>query len=208
MADICPKCFGDLHFLHDCESESSSFGFDKKPKNQLAVILIIGPLVGIVLDIALPLPSSLIHSLLLAILGSALTAFGWALTKTQQSRNLRFHLKNLKNYLYTPNTYKIFDRTGRGSVTVPWLGMLAASVAIQLFFFTPGNASYLGGQVSNQIEDASGANLTVECPKYQMYFYNERIECRVRTGVFGITVPARAQLSPFVGTAKIKVSIF
>jgi hypothetical protein len=92
-------------------------------------------------------------------------------------------------------------------VTLAWSAMIAASMVVQIFLFTPGNASYLAWQVSSQIDNASGANLKVTCPSVHLFFYNERIECRVKTGLLGISVPARASLSPWLGTAEIKVSL-
>jgi hypothetical protein len=47
----------------------------------------------------------------------------------------------------------------------------------------------------------------VECPKNMFYFYTDRLECRVKTGLLGISVPARIALSPLIGTADIKVSL-
>jgi hypothetical protein len=49
--------------------------------------------------------------------------------------------------------------------------------------------------------------LTVQCPGTQIYLYQDPIECRVRTGIFGITVPARVTISPVIGTFSIKVSL-
>jgi len=37
--------------------------------------------------------------------------------------------------------------------------------------------------------------------------YSDKIECRVKTGIFGITVPARVTISPLLGTSEIKVSL-
>ena len=65
---------------------------------------------------------------------------------------------------------------------------IALSTAIQIFLFTPGNASFIENTVSNKIKKESGVKLAVECPGAQIYFYQDPIECRVKTGIFGITV--------------------
>jgi hypothetical protein len=103
---------------------------------------------------------------------------------------------------------KVFGSDGSRKSTSYWLGVIALSTVLQLIIFTPGNGTYLAHQVTKKIDDASGANLKVECPKTKIYFYNETLECRVKTGILGISVPARISMSPLLGTSDIKVSLF
>jgi hypothetical protein len=165
------------------------------------------PLLGIVLDLCLPLPSSIVTSALVSVLGSAAMGFLWVAFKYDGNKTFRFFIRNLKNFLYTPNMLKIFGSNGNKKATSTWFGFIALSTAIQIFLFTPGNASFIENTVSNKIKKESGIKLAVECPGAQIYFYQDPIECRVRTGIFGITVPARVTLSPVVGTFSIKVSL-
>ena len=165
------------------------------------------PLMGIVLDLFLPLPSSLIASALVAVLGSAVTSFLWVAFKYDGNKTFRFFILNLKNFLYTPNMLKIFGSDGNKKATSTWFGFIALSTAIQIFLFTPGNASFIENTVSNKIKKESGVKLAVECPGTKIYFYQDPIECRVKTGIFGITVPARVTISPVIGTFSIKVSL-
>jgi hypothetical protein len=102
---------------------------------------------------------------------------------------------------------KIFGSNGRKNVTSAWLGFIAISTVIQVIVFTPGNGSFIEYSVSNKIEKESGVNLDVDCPGTQIYLYRDTIECRVKTGILGITVPARVTPSPIVGTFKVKVSL-
>jgi hypothetical protein len=102
---------------------------------------------------------------------------------------------------------KIFGSDGNKKATSSWFGFIALSTAIQIFLFTPGNASFIENTVSNKIKKESGVKLAVECPGAQIYFYQDPIECRVKTGIFGISVPARVTISPVVGTFSIKVSL-
>ena len=213
MAEYCPNCFEKLDALHICESLSStrngiSSGSVLWETNQsLSNVVIVAPLMGILLDFVLPLPSSLLHSLVVTTIGSGLSAALWVAFKYQGQKSFSFFLHNLKNFLYTPNMLKIFGSSDNRKIASTWLAVVVASTALQLVIFTPGNASYLGNQVTKKIDDASGANLKVDCPKNMFYLYNEKIECRVKTGVLGLTVPARAKLSPFFGTSEIKVSL-
>jgi hypothetical protein len=212
VAEHCPRCFEELDFPHKCSASSSSGPFSQDfstPSKQysLASIVMAAPLMGIVLDLFLPLPSSLIASALVAVLGSAVTSFLWVAFKHDGNKTFRFFIRNLKNFLYTPNMLKIFGSDGNKKATSTWFGFIALSTAIQIFLFTPGNASFIENTVSNKIKKESGIKLGVECPGTQIYFYQDPIECRVRTGIFGITVPARVTLSPVVGTFSIKVSL-
>jgi hypothetical protein len=102
---------------------------------------------------------------------------------------------------------KIFSRENPKKATTAWFGALAISVSAQLLIFTPGNATYLEHQITKEIDDASGANLEVECPAMSLYLYVDKIECRIKTGLLGISVPARVKISPLVGSADIKVSL-
>jgi hypothetical protein len=120
---------------------------------------------GILLDLILPLPSSLLHSVLVSILGSTVVGLVWVMFKYEGSKSFNFYLKNLKNFAFTPNLLKLYSADGARKATSLWLAVIIFSSALQLVFFTPGNAYYLAGRVSNQIDDASGANLDVECPK-------------------------------------------
>jgi hypothetical protein len=213
MPEICPDCWKTMDLLHSCGANSKTssdeltgFGGDN---SRLPVFTVVAaaPLAGILFDVLLPLPSSLLHSAIVSILGSAFVALMWVAFKYEGSKSPRFYLANVKNFVYTPNLLKMYGSDNGKKVTVVWVSVIAASMAVQIFFFTPGNASYLARQVSNQIDRESGANLDVVCPSPRLFFYNERIECRVKTGLLGISVPARADVSPLLGSAEIKVSL-
>ena len=193
-----------------CGESKSSSAFDEDVKSDLqslAMIVMGAPLMGVVLDFLLPLPSSLIVSVLVSLLGSAFVSFLWVAFKYEGNKTFRFFIRNLKNFIYTPNMLKIFGSNGRKNVTSAWLGFIALSTVIQVFVFTPGNSSFIEYSVSNKIEKESGVNLDVDCPGTQIYLYRDTIECRVKTGILGITVPARVTPSPIVGTFKVKVSL-
>lgn len=213
MAPTCSNCGDELDVFHSCGSKSdmsdSIFGAGKKSSRNMPLVGVVAlaPLMGIVLDLFMPLPSSLIHSALISVLGSTIVAALWVAIKYEGKKSFKFYLKNLKNFAFTPLILKIFTTEDSKKATASWLGVIALSSVIQVFVFTPGNSMYLESQVSRQIDKASGANLEVECPSNTLYLYNERIECRVKTGVLGITVPARAQLSPLLGSSDIKVSL-
>jgi|694.fasta_scaffold70725_3 hypothetical protein len=213
MPEICPDCWKTMDLLHSCGANSKAssdeltgFGGDN---SRLPVFTVVAaaPLAGILFDVLLPLPSSLLHSAIVSILGSAFVAMMWVAFKYEGSKSPRFYLANVKNFVYTPNLLKMYGSDNGKKVTAVWLSVIAASMAVQIFFFTPGNASYLARQVSNQIDRESGASLDVACPSPRLFFYNERIECRVKTGLLGISVPARADISPLLGAAEIKVSL-
>ena len=213
MAPVCSNCGDELDVFHSCggkNNESDSFfGGGNKPRKNLPLVSVVAPapLMGIVIDLFMPLPSSLIHSILVSVLGSTIVAALWVAIKYEGKKSFKFYLKNLKNFAFTPLILKIFTTEDSKKATASWLGVIALSSAIQIFLFTPGNSIYLESRVTKQIDKASGADLQVECPSNVIYFYNERIECRVKTGILGITVPARAQLSPLLGSADIKVSL-
>lgn len=193
-----------------CGESKSSSAFDEDVKSDLqslAMIVMGAPLMGVVLDFLLPLPSSLIVSVLVSLLGSAFVSFLWVAFKYEGNKTFRFFIRNLKNFIYTPNMLKIFSSNGRKNVTSAWLGFIALSTIIQVIVFTPGNGSFIEYSVSNKIEKESGVNLDVDCPGTQIYLYRDTIECRVKTGILGITVPARVTPSPIVGTFKVKVSL-
>jgi hypothetical protein len=214
MAEYCPNCFEKLDALHMCggseklnvapPSGSEVWGINKSLTN----FVVFAPLMGVVLDFILPLPSSLIHSVIVSLVGSALASIIWVVLKYQGEKSIKFFFLNLKNFLYTPNLLKVFGSDGSRKSTTYWLGVIALSTVLQVIIFTPGNGTYLAHQVTKKIDDASGANLKVECPKTKIYFYNETLECRVKTGILGISVPARISMSPLLGTSDIKVSLF
>jgi hypothetical protein len=214
MADYCPHCFEKLDALHLCDDtinkqSSKSAGSELWHTNQsFSSTLVFAPLGGILLDFLLPIPSSILNSAFLAIMGSALVGIIWIAFKYQGQKSLRFYLINLKNFIFTPNLLKILGGFGKKGVITTWVGMIVISAVLQIILFTPGNSNYLANRVTTKIDDASGANLSVECPSLKFFFYNERIECRVKTGLLGITVPARAKLSPIFGNSEIKVSLF
>lgn len=212
MSKYCPECFEKSDFLHKC-NESSSTGFigddssNTPRKNLLTSTVIAAPIAGVALDFLLPLPSSVIVSTLVALLGSALTGFLWVVIKFDGYKSFRFFIKNLKNFIYTPNMLKIFNPDPSKRAPFTWLSFVALSVAIQVFLFTPGNASFIENSISKKIDEKSGFSLKVQCPGTQIFLYQDPIKCRVRTGVLGITVPARVKLSPIVGTITVKVSL-
>lgn len=213
MTDFCPQCYESMDSDHVCgrksrSSDSSFSGFtNTRSRFPLVSIVAFAPLMGILFDLVLPLPSSLLHSILVSLLGSTVVGLVWVMFKHEGSKSFNFYLRNLKNFLYTPNLLKLYSADGARKATSLWLVAVALSTALQIFFFTPGNASFLAGRVSHQIDEASGANLDVDCPKNTLHFYTDRIECRVKTGLLGISVPARVTLSPLLGTADIKVSL-
>lgn len=214
MTEYCPNCFGTLDALHSCEDEfsvsrSKDHGAREWNSNQaLGSFIIFAPLAGVLLDVITPLPSSLVHSVAISILGSALAAAIWVAITYQGQKSFRFYFFNIKNFIYTPNLLKIFGSQGKSKATTTWIAMIVLSAALQIVLFTPGNAAYLSNRVTAKIDEASGANLSVDCPTMKLYFYNKRVECRVKTGLFGISVPARAKLSPLWGSSQIKVSLF
>lgn len=213
MSPSCPNCGEDLDVFHSCSSRGtnsdSPFETSGKPSRKVSLLglILIAPLLGVPLDLFLPLPSSLVHSLLVSVLGSTIVAIFWVTLRYEGNKTFKFYLKNFKNFVFTPLILKIFTTEDSKKATISWLGVIAVSTAIQVLFFTPGNSAYLESRVSKQIDEASGANLQVECPSNFIYLYNDQMECRVKTGILGITVPARAQLSPLVGSAEIKVSL-
>lgn len=210
MAEYCPSCFEKADFLHICGESGSSgaFGGESSTGRQSLTSIVMGaPLMGILLDFFLPLPSSLITSALIALLGSAFVSFLWVAFKFDGNKTFRFFARNLKNFIYTPNVLKIFGSDGRKNITSAWFGFIALSTAIQVFLFTPGNSSFIEYSINNKIKKESGVNLQVECPGTQVFLYRGTIECRVKTGILGITVPARVTPSPIVGTFTVKVSL-
>ena len=210
MAEYCPSCFEKADFLHICGESGSSgaFGGESSTGRQSLTSIVMGaPLMGILLDFFLPLPSSLITSALIALLGSAFVSFLWVAFKFDGNKTFRFFALNLKNFIYTPNMLKIFGSDGRKNITSAWFGFIALSTAIQVFLFTPGNSSFIEYSINNKIKKESGVNLQVECPGTQVFLYRGTIECRVKTGILGITVPARVTPSPIVGTFTVKVSL-
>lgn len=210
MAEYCPSCFQKADFLHVCGESKSQYVFDEESSNEkysLTSIVVFAPFMGIGLDFFLPLPSSLIVSALVSLLGSALISFLWVALKYDGNKSFRFFIRNLKNFIYTPNMLKIFGSDGRKNVTSAWFGFIAISTAIQVFLFTPGNSSFFEYSINNKIEKESGVNLKVECPGTQIFLYRDTMECRVKTGILGITVPARVTPSPIFGTITLKVSL-
>lgn len=214
MSDYCPKCFETMDFLHTCQGSKSeveeSFSQSSSPKKEVSLANIVGfaPLGGLLVEYLIPLPSSIAHSIFISLIGSTLVGVFWALFIHRGNRNINYILANLKNFAYAPNMLKIYSHENPKKATRTWLAILALSTALQIVIFTPGNAAYLSRSVTNKIDDASGANLKVSCPSNFLYFYNDKIECRVKTGILGISVPARSKLSPISGSAEIKVSLF
>lgn len=200
-----------MDFLHVCSVKpipqvTADLRENDIGKNR-AVWLVTAPFFGIALDIVVPLPSSLFHSLFLAILGSGLASMIWYTSKQSTKRSARYFFFNFKNYFISPLLYRKYNTSNRNSILIPWLFALGLSISIQVFFFTGGNSQFLANQISSQIEKGSDADLEVTCPKFQAYFYNEEIECRVKTEILGITVPARATLSIVTGIPSVKVSL-
>ena len=210
MAEYCPSCFQKADFLHVCGESKSQYVFNEESSNEkysLTSIVLIAPLMGVGLDFLLPLPSSLFVSALVSLLGSAFVSCLWVAFKYDGNKTFRFFARNLKNFIYTPNMLKIFGSDGRKNVTSAWFGVLALSTAIQVFLLTPGNASFTEYSINSKIEKESGVNLKVDCPGTRIFLYRDTIECRVKTGILGITVPARVTPSPIFGTLTVKVSL-
>ena len=213
MAAYCSKCFEPMDVFHTCNEEKTNLdfgGFEAERMNKkLPLVTVVGlaPFMGVLFDLFIPLPSSVVNSLLLSLIGSASVAALWVSLNYTGNKSFTFYLKNLRNFLFTPNILKIFTVENHKKAITTWTTAIVASSLIQIFVFTTGNANYLAHQVTHQIDQASGANLEVKCPSNFLYFYQDKIECRVKTGILGITVPARAKPSPFLGEAKIKVSL-
>ena len=210
MAEYCPSCFQKADFLHICSESTSTGAFGEESTSgggSLTSIVVFAPLMGIGLDFLLPLPSSLIVSILVSLLGSAFVSFLWVAFKFDGNKTFRFFALNLKNFIYTPNMLKIFGSDGRKNITSAWFGFIALSTAIQVLLFTPGNSSFIEYSINSKIKKESGVNLQVECPGTQVFLYRDTIDCRVKTGILGITVPARVTPSPILGTFTVKVSL-
>jgi hypothetical protein len=211
VVDYCPLCFEKAEFLHRCGELRATEEFEHartlKLSNQRLMVMS-APLMGIALDFLLPLPSSLITSILLALIGSTSIGIIWMIINIERGRRFRLILRNVTSVIYTPKLHRLSSANGKSRVTVFWFGFLALSSAIQLFLFTPGNSSYFEYSINNKIERESDVDLRVECPGTQIYFYQDKIECRVNTGILGITVPARVSPSPLLGTFEVKVSLF
>ncbi len=213
MATNCPNCGEDMDVFHSCDTRDTSFDstFGTKSKSQkgisLTTVVLLAPVLGVVLDLFFPLPSSLVHSLLVSILGSMIVAVIWVSITHDGPKSFKFYLRNLKNFAFTPLILRIFTSSDSKRTTFSWLGVVVASSVFQIFLFTPGNSIYLERQISKQIEKESGAELEVNCPTNMFHLYSDKIECRVKTGIFGITVPARVTISPLLGTSEIKVSL-
>ena len=213
MTTSCPNCGEEIDVFHSCDTRDNNFDstFGTKSKSRkkisLSTVVLLAPLLGIVLDLFSPLPSSMVHSLLVSILGSMIIAIVWVSFTHDGPKSFKFYLRNLKNFAFTPLILRIFTSSDSKRTTFSWLGVVAASTIFQILLFTPGNSSYLERQVSKQIEKESGAELEVNCPTNMFYLYGENIECRVKTGILGITVPARVSISPILGTSEIKISL-
>ena len=111
MAEYCPSCFEKADFLHLCGESKSQYVFGEETSDEkysLTSIVICAPLMGIGLDFLLPLPSSLIVSVLVSLLGSAFVSFLWVAFKFDGNKTFRFFARNLKNFIFTPNMLKIF----------------------------------------------------------------------------------------------------
>ena len=212
MSEYCPSCFDIIDGFHVCNDSTVTKGGSSHSyvsgSQTLEKVVLAAPFAGLLLDFLLPLPSSIIHSIFVTLLSCMAVGASWVTLKHDGAKSLMFYVRNLKNFAYTPNMIKIFGLGETKKVATGWLAAVVVSSALQVLIFTPGNASYLGHQVTKKIDDASGANLEVKCPSTKIYLYNEKIECRVKTGLLGITVPARATLSPILGSAEIKVSLF
>ena len=208
-----PNCQERADLFHSCKPTSGLFedkGYstsDLASASSLTAVVCLAPIMGIALDYFLPIPSSLFNSALLSFLGSTLVGLLWISLGYKGSKNLTFFIKNLKNCFYTPNLSKIFAHGVMKTVTVSWVCSLIASSIFQIFLFTPGNASYLENRIAHHIHKEAGVNLLVSCPRNTFFFYQETLECRVKTGIFGITVPARVELSPILGSSKIAISL-
>ena len=212
MSEYCPSCFDIIDGFHVCNDSTVAKGGNSQSyvssSQTLEKVVLAAPFAGLLLDFLLPLPSSIIHSIFVTLLSCMAVGASWVTVKHDGAKSLMFYVRNLKNFAYTPNMIKIFGLGETKKVATGWLAAVVVSSVLQVLIFTPGNASYLGHQVTKKIDDASGANLEVKCPGTKIYLYNEKIECRVKTGLLGITVPARATLSPILGSAEIKVSLF
>jgi len=213
MTEFCPNCFGKVDFYHECNAKTiakfASFETYTSEKKGISLenIVLIAPLMGLVLDFALPFPSSILHSILLSISGSALVAIFWVIFNYQGSKSFNFYIKNFKNFIYTPNMLKIYSTKNNEKFKNGWLAVIAISSVLQILIFTPGNAGFLEHQVTAHVKSVSGVTLKTACPRIFIYLYNSTIECRVKTGLLGISVPARTKLSPVLGTSDIKVSL-
>lgn len=213
MADYCPNCFDKLDALHICD-DGTSKNIERSLNSKLSLdksnafnVVVIAPIAGVVLDLVAPFPSSFINSFILSIFGSAILSIFWIGFVYHWQRSFKFFLVNLRNFIFTPNLLKVTGANSSKGSVFPWIGIVALSTILQLLIFTPGNSAYLENQIENKINDTTGVNFQAECPKFMFYSYTSRIECRVNTGLLGITVPARVKISPIVGTTNVKVSL-
>ena len=212
MSEVCPKCGKKMDFFHDCES---FFGDNSDLANShheflnssVEKVILLAPLFGIVLDFGIPLPSSIFNSIFLTFFGSLLFGVLWKLTKSTNKSTV-FSTGQLREAIFLPNMQKVNGQETFKKSRNLWGLMFLLSLVLQLIIFTPGNSSYLSNQISNEIDKETSVWLETNCPKSSLYFYNHQITCRVKTGILGITVPARVKIEPLLGTTKIRVSPF
>jgi hypothetical protein len=104
---------------------------------------------------------------------------------------------------------KVFGVQSSVTKTGSWVGVVIASIALQLVIFSPGNASAVANGVSDRIESSTNQRLVVSCPTTLVISPSTRITCEIETGVLAITVPARVILNPFAlnGVAKVDISL-
>mgnify|MGYP006297515197 CR=1 FL=1 len=140
MSNYCPHCFGEMDALHFCsESESSTQSKNSNRPNlnngeALATLLVVGPFAGFLLDLVIPLPSSLIHSILLSIAGSGLAAVIWTSINFKGQKSFKFFFFNIRNFLYTPNLFKIFDGHNRSNKNVVKNNTYLSNIVLELSY--------------------------------------------------------------------------
>ena len=208
MAEICTECFRRHDAFDSCPGNTSASDKPDTQPRSLSGLLLGGlPLVGFLLDFLLPVPSSLLWAILLTVAGSILGGVLWTSLFFRGQKSLRFFLGNVPNFIYLPNMTKLYGNKTSLTRFSGWIGLVLASVTLQLLVFTPGNATYIAGRVSQQIADSSGSQLEVSCPQLTIYTYNSTITCEIQTGLLAFTAPARVSIEPLLGVSEIEVSL-
>lgn len=215
MSEVCPNCFKKHDVFTSCDGKNSreydsdfSLG-DTTSSSSSSLLLGLVPFVALIFDLILPLPNSLIASLIITPLGMFLGSFLWVTLFYRGRKTLKFHARNALNYIYVPNMVKVFGVQSSVTKAGPWVGVVIASIVLQLVIFSPGNASAVASGVSDRIESSTNQRLVVSCPTTLVISPSTRITCEIETGVLAITVPARVTLNPIAlnGVAKVDISL-
>jgi hypothetical protein len=222
MSNFCSECFREVDPFAPCEHQAGGKSKDdfsfQKSKDPFSVgpskggfglqadqALFLAPLSGLLLDLVFPSWSNPLVSIVLALLGGALFMFVWRQRTYGFKFNPMYLIKNLPSYLIPP--LGSVGSTSKPKTYGVWVGGLAVSVLLQGAIFSPGNGAFLENRVRTYINDRSPVGLSVDCPAFAFIPLGGQVTCEVGTGVFGITVPARVQISPFTNAVDVKVSL-